>query len=52
MEVAATLRREAEELEEDIREWGDELLTVQQAVAESTTTVRAVVATNFYNEEA
>lgn len=35
VEVAATLRRAAEELEEDIREWGDKLLTVGQAAAES-----------------
>lgn len=35
MEVASTLRRAAEELEEDIREWGDELLTVGQAAVES-----------------
>lgn len=35
VEVAATLRRMAEELEQDIEGWEGELLTVQQAVAES-----------------
>ena len=35
VEVAATLRRVAEELEEDIREWGDELLTIEEASVES-----------------
>ncbi len=35
MEVASTLRRAAEELEQDIQGWEGELLTVQQAVAES-----------------
>ncbi len=35
VEIVATLRRVAEELEEDIREWGDELLTVEEAAVES-----------------
>ena len=34
-EVAATLRRAAEELEEDIRGWDEELLTVEEAAVES-----------------
>ncbi len=35
VEVAATLRRVAKELEEDVREWGDELLTIEEASVES-----------------
>ena len=35
VEVAATLRRAAEELEEDIQGWEEELLTVEEAAMES-----------------